>query len=229
MSVPGAGRPDPDPVDPSAGQRKSAPGPYPPEAAAGEPPVIEGEIVDDEPYRGARYRSGGSFGGSGGPFGDSGGAGTPLGGFTVFGLSGGGGDGRTGVADAMRMLSDSSPQVRGMLALPLRILAIAVAVPAVGALLLSIGLDGVPRWLAWVLAAGGAAAVVLLELRRKVLAGSPAPSSRSVAAAAGPPPTTRGRTGKAGLPLLIGGSLLWMMLTGGFDLLAILLMLFGAW
>lgn len=187
--------------------------------------MIEGEIVDDEPRRGGPYRPGGSFTGASAGAGE----GTPLGGFTVFGLSGTGGGGRIGMADAMRLLSDSSPQVRGMLALPLRILAIAVAVPAVGALLLSIGLEGVPRWLAWVLAAGGAAAVVLLELRRRtVLAGSPAPSSRSVAAT-GPARATRGRSGKAGLPLLIGGSLLWMMLTGGFDLLAILLMLFGAW
>ncbi|NNG34350.1 hypothetical protein [Nakamurella aerolata] len=198
-----------------------------------EPPVIEGEIVDDEPRRRGPSGSTGRFapGYGDSPFQGAGGAGTPIGGFTIFGLSGSGGGGRIGMADAMRMLGDTAPQVRGMLALPLRILSIAVAVPAVGALLLSIGLDGVPRWLAWVLAAGGAAAVVLLEVRRKRMLAGSAPAAGDDATAPARTSTTaaRGRAGKVGLPLLIGGSLLWMMLTGGFDLLAILLMLFGAW
>ncbi|MDQ6657665.1 MAG: hypothetical protein M3Z00_05485 [Actinomycetota bacterium] len=180
-------------------------------SAADDADRVQGDVVDDAasaafggyakaPASSSRQPSGG------GTFG------IPMGAMSA---------GRTTVGGAFRMLTDASPEVRSMLAIPLRLLTIGVAMPTVVAVLFGIGIDNSPRYVAFAVALLGALCVVLLERRRRrLIAGPPAaePRRRSV-------PGAR-RRGIAGL---VGFSVLMMMLAIGFDVVALLLVIFGVW
>lgn len=212
MSTQGAGRdgstPEPDGADRVQGEvvddaASAAFGGYAKSAAkpAAEPAgQSAGQFAGQFAADNQRPASGGSFGF---PMGAMGGTGMSLGG-------------------AFRMLTDASPEVRSMLAVPLRLLTIAVALPSVIALLFGIGIDGAPRWVAFAVALLGAIAVVPLERRRRrLIIGRPA---------AGRQPAGGTNTGRRlGITGLIGFGVLMMMLAIGFDLLALLLVIFGVW
>ncbi|MGI8418681.1 MAG: hypothetical protein ACR2P2_21280 [Nakamurella sp.] len=139
-------------------------------------------------------------------------------GFPMGAMPGGG----LSVGSAFRMLTDASPEVRSMLAIPLRLLAIGVAVPSVVAVLFGIGIDGSPRYVSFAVALLGAVAVVLVERRRRrLIAGPPAAEQRQ-----GSVPAQPRRRGIAGL---VGFSVLMMMLAIGFDVVALVLVIFGVW
>lgn len=214
-----------------------------------QPETVHGEIVDDA--------SSASFGGTGsspGPVGAAAAAGTnrlrksaeppefnrqtrPEGGQRFTSPPGGewpaapfslasGGTAIGGAFGVFRMLR-SSPEVRSLLAAPLRMLTVAVLVPAVLAGLLGLAIDGrAGAVVAFTIAGCGVIAAILLEVNRR----------RLIAGQLGAPPTA-GRTavrpatgsGLRGLVGLIVGALLVMMLAIGFDLLTVLLLLFGAW
>jgi hypothetical protein len=168
-----------------------------------EPETIKGEIVHDAasaPF-GEQWPPG--------PFGPA------VGGTSVGGAFG-----------VFRMLR-SSPEVRSLLAAPLRMLTIAVLVPALLAGLLGPAIDGRGgAVVAFTIAGCGVIAAILLGVNRR----------RLIAGQLGAPPTAghtavRPATGSGlrGLVGLIVGALLVMMLAIGFDLLAVLLLLFGAW
>lgn len=106
-----------------------------------------------------------------------------------------------------------------MVTTPLRLLAIVVAVPALIAALFGLTIDSGARYLAFVIGALGLVAAVLLELRRRRLAAVPPPQR------AGDPP----RRGAGKLIGLVAGGLLITMLAIGFDLLALILVIFGVW
>lgn len=181
-------------------------------SAADDADRVHGEVVDDA--------TSAAFGGFAKPVADS--SQRPSGGgtfgFPLGAISGGG----MSVGGAFRMLTDASPEVRSMLAIPLRLLTIGVAVPSVGAVLFGIGIDGSPRFVAFAFALLGAVSVVLLERRRRrLIAGPPAAEQRQ-----GSVPAAPRRRGIAGL---IGFSVLMMMLAIGFDVVALLLVIFGVW
>ncbi|MDQ2845597.1 MAG: hypothetical protein M3Y77_04430 [Actinomycetota bacterium] len=182
------------------------------DSAADDADRVQGEVVDDA--------ASAAFGGYPQPAADSnrppssgGTFGFPLGATSAGGMSVGG---------AFRMLTDASPEVRSMLAIPVRLLTIGVAVPSVVAVLFGIGIDGSPRYVAFAVALLGAISVVLLERRRRrLIAGPPAAEQRH-----GSVPAAPRRRGIAGL---IGFSVLMMMLAIGFDVVALLLVIFGVW
>ncbi|WP_029135910.1 hypothetical protein [Nakamurella lactea] len=180
-----------------------------------EPEIIEGEVVDDAAagaYRGAAAGSAGFTGRSPfsepDPFGDP--ASSPQ-----FGVGGVGGS-----FAALRAIAGNSAEIREVLTTPLRLLAIVVAVPSVIAALFGLTIDGGARYVAFAIAVLGLIAVVLVELRRRRLATVPPPRR------AGDPARPDGVGNLIGL---IGFSLLMLMLAIGFDLLALLLVIFAVW
>lgn len=184
-------------------------------SAADDADRVQGEVVDDA----ASAAFGGYDKPAGNPAAD---AGQPSGGgtfgFPMGAMTGGG----MSVGSAFRMLTDASPEVRSMLAIPLRLLTIGGAVPSVGAVLFGIGIDGSPRFVAFAVALLGAVSVVLLERRRRRLVAGPLAAEQRQ----GSVPAAPRRRGIAGL---IGFSVLMMMLAIGFDVVALLLVIFGVW
>lgn len=179
-----------------------------------EPEIVEGEVVDDataDAFGGRRSGTGGFIGQS--PFAEPDPFGVP-GSAPQFGVGGVGAS-----FAALRSLAGNSPELREMVTTPLRLLAIVVAVPALIAALFGLTIDSGARYLAFVIGALGLVAAVLLELRRRRLAAVPPPQR------AGDPP----RRGAGKLIGLVAGGLLITMLAIGFDLLALILVIFGVW
>ncbi len=193
-----------------------------------EPKIVAGEVVQDASaaaFGGAKSQDraagssaqgpAGAFGsGADGAFG-SGPAGSfrsPLGAMSVGG--------------AFRWLVDSSPELWSMLAAPLRLLTIAVLVPSLIAALFGLVINGSAKFLAFAIAVcGGVAGAMLQARRRRLVAGNAA--AAPVAAPTGRLRPTRG--GLKGMGALIGAGLLVTMLAIGFDLLAVLLLVFNVW
>lgn len=193
-----------------------------------EPEIVAGEVVQDASaaaFGGAKSQDraagssaqgpAGAFGsGADGAFG-SGPAGSfrsPLGAMSVGG--------------AFRLLTDSSPELWSMLAAPLRLLTIAVLVPSLIAALFGLVINGSAKFLAFAIAVcGGVAGAMLQARRRRLVAGNAA--AAPVAAPTGRLRPTRG--GLKGMGALIGAGLLVTMLAIGFDLLAVLLLVFNVW
>ena len=200
-------------------------------SARDQPETVDGEIVDDASaaafgggagaaVAAAKDRQGRAWDSRKSP---SGGAEVgPAGAFGSFGMPPGG----MSVGDALRMLTDSSPELRSMLAAPLRLLTVAVLIPSGIAAVFGVFIDGSARFLAFAIAVcGGVAAATLRASRRRLLA-TPA-AAAPITESAGPPrPVRRRLKGTAGL---IGAALLVMMLAIGFDLLAVLLLVFHVW
>lgn len=186
------------------------------DSAAEDSDRVQGEVVDDAAsaaFGGYTKRAANPAADTGQPSSGGGTFGFPMGAMPGGGLS---------VGAAFRMLTDASPEVRSMLAIPLRLLTIGVGVPSVVAALFGIGIDGSPRYVAFAVALLGAVAVVLVERRRRrLIAGPPAAEQRQ-----GSVPAQPRRRGIAGL---IGLSVLMMMLAIGFDVVALLLVIFGVW
>jgi len=194
--------------------------------AGDEPEIVAGEVMQDATaaaFGGAKSqdRAAGSSGqGPAGDFGSS-----PAG---AFGSGTAGGFraplGAMSVAGALRLLTDSSPELRSMLAAPLRLLTIAVLVPSLIAALFGLVIDGSAKFLAFAIAVCGGVAGALLQARRRRLI-AVSPSVAPVAAPTGRP----GRGGLKGTAALVAVALLVMMLAIGFDVLAVLLLVFNVW
>lgn len=198
-------------------------------SARDQPETVDGEIVGDA--------SAAAFGGGAGAAAaaedrqgrawDSrkspvGGAERPAGVFGSFGMPPGG----MSVGDALRMLTDSSPELRSMLAAPLRLLTVVVLIPSGIAAVFGLFIDGSAKFLAFAIAVcGGVAAAMLRASRRRLLA-TPAAAAPVTESASPSRPVRRRLKGTAGL---IGAALLVMMLAIGFDLLAVLLLVFHVW
>lgn len=188
-----------------------------------EPEIVPGEVVQDATaaaFGGAKSQDRAAGSSGQGPAGDFGSSTAGA-----FGSSTAGGFraplGAMSVAGALRLLTDSSPELRSMLAAPLRLLTIAVLVPSLIAALFGLVIDGSAKFLAFAIAVcGGVAGAMLQARRRRLIAVAP-----SVA-----PPTGRpGRGGLKGTAALVAVALLVMMLAIGFDLLAVLLLVFNVW
>ena len=190
--------------------------------AGDEPEIVAREVMQDATaaaFGGAKSqdRAAGSSGqGPAGDFGSS-----PAG---AFGSGTAGGFraplGAMSVAGALRLLTDSSPELRSMLAAPLRLLTLAVLVPSLIAALFGLVIDGSAKFLAFAIAVCGGVAGALLQARRR----------RLIAVAPSVAPTGRpARGGLKGTAALVAVALLVMMLATGFDLLAVLLLVFNVW
>lgn len=182
--------------------------PIDPSDRGDEPEIVQGEVVDDAtagPFEGrSPFDEPDPFAGTG---------------TAAFGTAFAGG-GVGGAFGALRAMAGNSPEVRELVTTPLRLLAIAVVVPSAIALLFGLTIDGSARYVGFGIAVLGGIAALLLELRRRKLVAVPPPQR------AGDPV----RQGGAGhLIGLIGFAVLMLMLAIGFDLLALLLVIFGVW
>lgn len=185
--------------------------------AAGEDPIIvQGEIVDDAAagaYRGGRSDRDRFTPES--PFSQAPSFGPSQADNRAFGIGGVG-----GTFAAMRSLAGSSADLRRVMTAPLRIVSIGALIPSAIAALFAVSIDGGAKFFGFGIALLGVVAAGLLDLRRRKLATVPAASR-----AGDPIP----RDGLRSLIGLLGLSLLAGMLAAGFDLLALLLVLFGVW
>lgn len=168
-----------------------------------EPDVLEGEVVDGATFRARHDPSSGVFGGGGRS------ASGPM---AMF-----------GAGEIFRLLSGNH-DVRALLTTPLKILSIAILVPTLIAGLFGFAIDSGARILGFVLAGAGIlTAGLITHRRRQIVRGTPSSTAYTTA----PEP---GRTGRAkGLVGLVGLGVLLIMLGAGFDLLALLLVVFGVW
>lgn len=137
----------------------------------------------------------------------------------------GGAGGRSGVFGLFTTLSSLSGgrDVRQLLTRPLRWLAILVLIPSVVSGLLGVAIDsGGGRVLAFVIAVIGVVVAGVLEVRRRAIVGPERASNTRTTPMTSVPKVS----GLLGLVLL---SLITMAVAMGFDLLAVLLLIFGAW
>ncbi|WP_353647455.1 hypothetical protein ABLG96_11115 [Nakamurella sp. A5-74] len=137
----------------------------------------------------------------------------------------GGAGGRAGVFGLFTTLSSLSGgrDVRQLLTTPLRWLAILVLIPSLVSGLLGFAIDsGGGRVLAFVIAVIGVVVAGMLEFRRRAIVGPERVSTTRTTPLTSIPKVS----GLLGLVLL---SLITMAVAMGFDLLALLLLLFGAW
>lgn len=168
-----------------------------------QPIVLEGEVVDDATFRAGRDRSSEVFGEA---------MDAP-----------GGVAGMFGAGEIFRLLTGNQ-DVRALLTTPLRILSIAILVPTLIAGLFGFAIDSGARILGFVLAGAGILTAGLITARRRrIVRGTPSSTSYTTA----PEPSRPGRT--KGLVALVGLGVLLIMLGVGFDLLALLLLVFGVW
>lgn len=138
-----------------------------------------------------------------------------------FGAAGG----RAGVFGLFSTLTSLSGgrDVRQLLTTPLRWLAILVLIPSVVAGLLGLAVDsGGGRVLGYLIAGIGIVVAAVLELRRRSIVGPERASTTRTTAL----PSVPRVSGLLGLVML---SLITMAVATGFDLLAVLLLIFGAW
>lgn len=195
-------------------------------APGDQPETVQGEIVQDEsaaafsgakgqdPAAGSSAESPAFGSGPAGAFGwaPAGALGSPL--------------GARSLGAALRLLTDSSPELRSMLAAPLRLLSISALVPSLLAALAGLLINGNARFLAFAIAICGGVVGAMLEVsRRRLVAGNAA--AAPVAVPTGRPRPTR--RGLKAMGALIGAALLVTMLAIGFDLLAVLLLVFNVW
>lgn len=192
-----------DPQDPTTSRRRDPETSGYPTDPVDEPIVLEGEVVDDATFRAGHDRSTGALGGA-------------------MGAAGGAG-GMFGAGEIFRLLTGHQ-DVRALVTTPLRILSIAILVPTLIAGLFGFAIDSGARVLGFVLAGAGIlTAGLITQRRRRIITGTPSSTAYTLA----PEPARPGRT--RGLVGLVGLGVLLIMLGAGFDLLALLLLVFGVW